>query len=119
TAATSPGGDPAADADRLHSPEELVALYNESRPPECAEVQVISEVRRKAYGCSLKQFPQRSWWQQVFAELWEAPHLRGLAPSNSHPHFRADLDWLCSLGQDKRENCVKTFEGKYHRDRRA
>jgi hypothetical protein len=95
------------------SVEALVALYNEATPDECPAVQELSEARVKKARKYLRLFPKREFWEQVFRQIHHNRFLRGLQPSPDHQSFRADFDWLLSVGKDGTENCVKVHDGKY------
>jgi hypothetical protein len=97
------------------SPEALVELYNTTAPDECPEVTKLSPARRKKAKAYLAMFPDRTFWEETCAQIAASRFLRGLRPTaNGHERFVADFDWLLTKGKDGSENCVKTYEGKYH-----
>jgi hypothetical protein len=98
------------------SPEALVALYNELSPDECPAVETLSAARRMKAKQYLAQFPEESWWREVFAQMHRSRFLRGLTRKREgHEAFVADFDWLLTKGKDGSENCVKTHDGRYQR----
>ena len=95
------------------TPEELMALYNETIPVGHPRVKVLSKARQEKVRKMLKQFPSLDFWRSIFLEIPVSPLLQGLRPSKDHPNFIATFDWFVSKGQDGIENCVKVSEGKY------
>jgi len=99
------------------SPEALFELWNDRAPSECPRVKAQSEARRKKVARALRQFPDRAMWECALTELRRSKFLRGLAPSNGHPNWKATFDWLLGVGKDGTENLVKLVEGNYARKR--
>ena len=67
----------------------------------------------KATACLKKVLPGCGDWQQVFVEIQQSRFLRGQRPTPGHALFRADFDWLLSVGKDGTENVMKVLAGKY------
>jgi hypothetical protein len=99
------------------SAEALVELWNERAPAECPRVKALSEARCKKAVRALRQFPERAMWESALTELRRSRFLRGLAPSNGHPNWKATFDWLLGSGKDGVENLLKLLEGNYARKR--
>jgi len=95
------------------TPALLIDWYNEETPADHPKVKVLSQDRLAKAQKYLGKFPDPVFWHTVFAEVSRSDFLRGRRPSETHPGFRGDFDWLLTLGKDKTENCVKTAEGKY------
>ena len=95
------------------TPENLIALYNDTVNDNFSAVEKISEGRLKKARQYLKQFPQREFWLEVFKELNSSAFLAGKKNNPGHESFQANFDWLLSKGKDGTENAVKVYEGKY------
>lgn len=95
-------------------PRELIQLYNAEAPDESPAVQTVSPERLRKAKQYLDRFPERAWWQQVFAQMHHSAFLRGLAAkTNGHESFVADFDWLLTKGKDGSENAAKVHDGRY------
>lgn len=95
------------------SPQKLIELYNEIACDDYPAVEKVTEGRIKKARAYLKQFPEESFWREVFAEMNKSAFLRGRVKSNGHESFTANFDWLLTKGKDGTENAVKVFEGRY------
>jgi hypothetical protein len=96
------------------SPESLQALYNEQAPEYLPRVTTLNDQRRAKAKTYLARYPQKSWWEEVFAEYRLSRFLLGMERSNGHENFKPDFDWLLSAGRGgKLDNCVKVHDGKY------
>jgi hypothetical protein len=122
----SPSPDSTEDADKdsveglgqklWPSPEALVAKFNNGTPPCVPRVRILSPARRERAQGYLELFPEKAFWDDIFAEYHRSSFLQGACSKAGHDRFKADFDWLLSQGQDGIENCVKVHDGKY-RDR--
>jgi len=100
------------------SPEALAAMYNRLTPDNCPAVETLSTRRRQRAQKWLRDFPQRSWWEQTFAEYHESRFLSGRTPPRvGHESFRPTFDWLLANGRDGAENAVKVHDGQYREGR--
>lgn len=95
------------------SPQKLIELYNEIACDDYPAVEKITEGRIKKARTYLRQFPEESFWREVFIEMNRSDFLRGNVKSNGHESFTANFDWLLTKGKDGTENAVKVFEGRY------
>lgn len=117
---TSPGGKANDNGDARKSgrpwgtPEELAALFNESTPDNVPSVRILRGKRREKALRYLRLFPERSFWEEVFAQYRRSKWLQGLTPPrDGHESFTPDFDWLLSVGKDGSENVLKVHDGKY------
>jgi hypothetical protein len=94
------------------SPELLIGLYNQSASDAFPAVEKITDGRKKKAREYLKQFPEMSFWVEVFGEMNSSRFLSGRQNG-----FRANFDWLLTKGKDGTENVVKVFEGRYRNDK--
>lgn len=101
------------EAAKWPSPVLLIKLYNERTCGDFSAVEKVTDGRLKKAKAYLHQFPQESFWCEVFDEMNKSLFLRGQAKPNGHGSFRADFDWLLTKGKDGTENAAKVFEGKY------
>ena len=96
------------------SPEEIVELYNILKPDEWAACQRITSDRRKKINQTIKEWPNVSDWEKVFANMRASTFLRGLTskgiPFNQRHRC---IDWLFSSGMNRISNFLKIYEGKY------
>ena len=96
------------------SPEALVSLYNTLSPDDHPKVERFTSGRRTKAKRYLQEFPERAFWEKVFAELHLSPFLRGQTSSPGHKAKKFGFDWLLQKGEkDGVENCAKVYEGKY------
>jgi hypothetical protein len=100
-------------ADRLTTPEALIALYNASIPGDHPKVVNLSPCRLRLARKAIATFPEVTFWREVCGEIEQSPFLRGLTTSPGRRAVKRDFDWLIAKGQDGIENCVKVHEGKY------
>jgi hypothetical protein len=92
----------------------LAYLYNETTPDECRAVQTLSPKLIAGATKFLKQYPERAWWEQVFAEIQSSPFLRGQMPSsNGYRRFKLDFAFLFSSTRGGEEHAVKIHDGGY------
>lgn len=86
--------------------ERLVAIYHRCCP-DLPKVRGLTKQRRQAMYALAKAMglmPMVRMWQAAQA----SDFLTGRQPSQTHPNFRACLDWLLKHG-----NAIKVLEGKY------
>lgn len=97
------------------SVKELVDMYNDMTPDECPAVKELSPRRIEKAKKYLRAFPERQFWERTFDQIHQSKFLRGYGnQKNRASPFKADFDWLLSVGDDGSENAVKTADGKYH-----
>lgn len=96
------------------TPEALAHLYNTSAPDNVSAVETLSPKRREKVRRALRQWPERAWWVETFAEYHRSRFLSGKSPPTpGHSRFQPDFDWLLTTGKDGSENVVKVHDGKY------
>ena len=105
---------PRAEAPAWPTPEGLVELYNAKAPDECPAVETLSPKRQVNARKVLAIFPERAWWEQVFAQMHASRLLRGLKNGTGHEKWVADFDWLLAASKSGgTENCVLVHDGRY------
>lgn len=104
---------PDEQVDKWPSPFLLIELYNTIACDDFSSVEKITEGRIKKARAYLRQFPEESFWREVFDEMNKSAFLRGHVKANGHESFRANFDWLLMKGKDGTENVAKVYEGKY------
>lgn len=101
--------------------QKIIDLYHEILP-QLAEVQVLSEKRKRQIKARWQQRVGRNgqrrcdsleFWERYFTYVSECPFLVGQGkPSGDRPVFFADLEWLTNA-----TNFAKVIEGKYAPER--
>lgn len=101
------------ESDVMPDVQSFVQLYNDQRPVECPRVMCITKKRHDIYSKYLQLFPSIQFWDTVFSELHFSDWAKGKESRNGYPMIRRDLDWLCQVGHDGVENCLKVYEKQY------
>lgn len=98
------------------TPDQMIDRWNAlAATYQLPHVMTRSEKRRARIHRILRQYPTRAFWEEVFAEYPHSQFLLGRTPPRpGHERFKADLDWLLSVGKsDGVENYIKVREGKF------
>jgi hypothetical protein len=87
-------------------PEELSALWNETKGPQSPRVTDLSGARRKAAKAALKRRPIQEW-RTVFEKIAASDMCQGRTGMS----WVADFDWAIRAGGTKPEPALRALEG--------
>lgn len=92
----------------------LALLWNEHRGPRLSPVVACGASRRRAIGSVWRDHPDDLFWIDVIRRIAANTFLSGECPSEKHPTWKADFDWML-----KNDNAHKVVEGSYDQTRNA
>jgi hypothetical protein len=75
-----------------------------------ATVMKLSQERRRKLAARIREHPDEAFWAQVFTNIALSPFLLGTAPSNGHPKWRVDFDFLIT----NETHLLNIYEGGYN-----
>lgn len=74
---------------------------------------ILNQTRRDKVNARLKEKAFIDHYKEIFQVIEKNDFLTGRKPSQSHPNFKANLDWV--IGND--QNYVKVLEKRYDNDK--
>ena len=85
----------------------VIALYKESCPS-LSHPRNVRGTRKRTLQARIRENPEFEYWEEFFAKVEASDFLTGRTPSETHPNFTADFDWIIDAHRHD-----KIMEDKY------